>query len=196
MSNPDTNAQDRVLLGRIVGAHGIRGDVTIDTYTAQARDIAAYGPLESEDGARSFQIKVVRETAKGVVAHIKTIDDRNAAEALKGTALFVQRARLPAPEEGEFYHADLVGLRVESADGNRLGEVVSVENYGAGDLLELRLDGVRKTELIPFTETFVPDVDIAGGRVVVALPEPSAADDKPPKKSKRPRPSKAGATRR
>ena len=198
MSNPSSNVQDKVLLGRIVGPHGIRGDVTIETYTAQARDIASYGPLESEDGTQRFEIKVLRETPKGVIARIAGVTDRTAAETLKGSSLFVDRARLPEAAEGEFYHTDLIGLRAEDGDGKRLGEVVGVENYGAGDLLELRLKGVRKTELIPFTETYVPVVDIANARVVVALPEPDTAAAKSPAESKpkRPRPSKGAAARR
>ena len=166
----------RVLLGRIGAAHGVRGDVLVESYTAEPQDIAAYGPLESEDGTRRFELKVVRATPKGVVARIAGVADRNAAEALRGTALYVERARLPASEEGEFYHADLVGLRAEDGEGRAIGTVVAVVNYGAGDLLEVRLEGSRKTELVPFTDAFVPTVDIAGGRAVVLLP-PSEKDD-------------------
>lgn len=196
MSGPSSDAQNRILLGRILGPHGIRGDVVIETYTAEPRDIAGYGRLESEDGKRQFEIKVVRETPKGLIARVAGIADRTAAEPLKGTRLFVDRARLPEAGEGEFYYADLVGLRVEDGEGHRLGEVVAVVNYGAGDLLEVRLDGARKTELVPFTETFVPLVDVENGRVVVALPEVTEADGKPPPKPKRPRPAKDAATRR
>lgn len=195
-SSPSSHAQNRVLLGRILGPHGIRGDVVIETYTAAARDIATYGPLQSEDGTRHFEVKVLRETPKGIIARISGVSDRNAAEPLKGVSLFVERARLPETEEGEFYHADLVGLRAEDGEGRHIGEVVGVPNYGAGDLLELRLQGTRKTELIPFTQTYVPDVDVAGGRVVVVLPEMPEPNDKPPAKPKRPRPSKDAATRR
>jgi 16S rRNA processing protein RimM len=160
----------RVLLGRIGAAHGVRGDVLVESYTAEPQDIAAYGPLETEDGTRRFELKVVRPTAKGVVARIAGIADRNAAEALRGIALYVERGRLPASADGEFYHADLVGLRAEDGEGRTIGTIVAVVNYGAGDLLEVRLEGQRKTELVPFANAFVPTVDIDGGRVVVLLP--------------------------
>ncbi len=112
----------------------------------------------------------MRVTPKGVVARIAGVSDRNGAEALKGLQLYVERARLPATSEDEFYNADLVGLRAEDAEGRRVGTVVAVVNYGAGDLLELRLEGTRKTELIPFTEAYVPVVDVPGNRIVVVLP--------------------------
>jgi len=171
-----TDKLQRVLLGRIVAAHGIRGDVVIDSYTAEPADIAAYGPLQSADGTRELKIKVVRVTPKGVVAHIAGVDDRNAAEALRATDLFVERAKLPEADEGEFYFADLVGLRAENEAGETIGKVVAVQNYGAGDLLEIALTGHQATEFIPFTDAFVPVVDIAAGRVVIVVPV-SAPDD-------------------
>ncbi len=163
----------RILLGRITAAHGIRGDVVVESFTSEPQAIDAYGPLESEDGTRRIDLSVVRVTPKGVIAHIKGVDDRNEAEALKGFALYVDRARLPAADDDEYYHADLVGLAAEDPQGRKVGTIVAVENFGAGDILELRLDGRAKTELIPFSDAFVPIVDVAGGRVVVALP----ADD-------------------
>ena len=172
-----TQQAPRVLLGRIVAAHGIRGEVVIETFTAVPEDIAAYGPLQSADGARSFELKVLRRHPKGgVVARVVGVPDRNGAEALRGTELYALRADLPEADEGEYYYTDLVGLRVEDANGAALGKVVSVQNYGAGDLLEIRLDGVAITELVPFTDAFVPTVDVAGGRVVVELPVASADD--------------------
>jgi 16S rRNA processing protein RimM len=105
-----------------------------------------------------------------VVARLAAIADRTAAEALKGASLYVDRERLPAPGEGEFYHADLVGLAAVTPDGRPLGEVVAVHNHGAGDLLELRLAGSGRTELVAFTDAFVPEVDLAARRVVLALP--------------------------
>lgn len=165
-----TKQAQRVLLGRIVAAHGIRGDVVIDSYTAEPGDIEAYGPLFSADGGKQLDIKVVRVTPKGVVARVGGVVDRNAAEALRGTELYAPRARLPEAEEGEYYYADLAGLRADDEAGNRIGSVVGVQNFGAGDLLEVRLDGQSVTELIAFTDAFVPVVDIAAGRVVVVMP--------------------------
>jgi 16S rRNA processing protein RimM len=170
----------RILLGRIVTVHGIRGDVVIQSYAAEPADIAAYGPLQSADGARDFRVKVVRVTPKGVIAHIAGVDDPNAAEALRGTDLYVLRAKLPAADEGEFYYADLVGLRAESEAGELIGTVVAVQNFGAGDLLEIRLEGQQVTEFVPFTDAFAPVVDIPDGRVVVVLPESTPDDDDEP----------------
>lgn len=172
-----SDTERRILLGRIGAAHGIRGDLLIETYTGDPQDIAAYGPLDSENGARTFELKVIRTTPKGVIAHVTGIDDRTAAETLKGTSLYVDRTRLPAPDEGEFYHADLIGLRAEDEQGRMVGTIVAVQNYGAGDLLELRQEGKRGTELIPFTEACVPTVDVAGGRVVIVAPTIAQEDD-------------------
>jgi 16S rRNA processing protein RimM len=159
----------RVLLGRIVHAHGNRGEVAIVAYTAEPRDIAAYGPLADADGAL-FTITQTRTTAKGVVARLKGIEDRTAAEALKGVELYVDRDRLPAAADGEFYHADLIGLAVVDREGRTIGKIVAVQNFGAGDIIEVGLLGSRATQFVPFTETYVPEVDVRGGRVVVALP--------------------------
>jgi 16S rRNA processing protein RimM len=159
----------RILLGRIAGAHGIRGEVLIRTFTERPEDIAAYGALD--DGAgRTFRVQGARATPKGVVARLAGIADRTAAEALKGTELWVDRDRLPALDEGAFYHADLIGLAAVDPEGRPLGEIVAVHNFGAGDLLEVRLADTGKTELLPFTEAFVPAVDLASRRAVVVLP--------------------------
>lgn len=167
----------RILVGRVAGVHGVRGEVVIHAFTASPQDIGAYGPLFDAGGTRAFKIESARTTPKGVVVRIKGIADRNAAEALKGIELYVDRDRLPAAGEGEFYHADLVGLSAIDPEGKELGRIVAVQNYGAGDLLELRLAGSSTTQLIPFTEAIVPEVDIAAGRVVLVLP--TAAPDTP-----------------
>lgn len=172
-----TDKAQRILLGRIVAAHGIRGDVVIDSYAGEPGDIGAYGPLSTEDGSRQLEIKVVRVTPKGVVAHVAGVADRNGAEAMRGTALYAPRSRLPETTEDEFYYADLAGLRADNEAGERVGSVVTVQNYGAGDLLEVRLDGASVTELIPFTDAYVPVVDVAAGRVVVVIPATTADDD-------------------
>jgi 16S rRNA processing protein RimM len=166
---------DRILLGRIAGAHGIRGEVLIKTFTAAPENIGAYGPLSDESGTRTFKLKSARATPKGVVARLQGVDDRDGAEALKGIALYIERDRLPEAAEDEFYHADLVGLAAVSPGGKPVGEIVAVQNYGAGDLLEIRLTGSSKTELVPFTDAVVPEVDIATRRVVVVMP---GADEK------------------
>lgn len=171
---------DAILLGRITGAHGIRGEVVVHSFAAVPEDIAAYGALSDKTGSRTFRLRIVRMTPKGaLIVRIAGVADRNAAEALKGTELYIARDKLPEPGEGEYYHADLVGLAAVSPDGKVIGEVVSVQNYGAGDLLELRLVGAKETELVPFDDPFVPEVDIAAGRVVVVLPVAAPDGDGP-----------------
>jgi 16S rRNA processing protein RimM len=160
----------RVLLGRIAGAHGIRGEVLIHAYTEAPENIGVYGALSDTSRGRQLTIKVVRVTPKGVIARVVGVADRNAAEALKGTELYVDRTRLPAAPEGEYYHADLVGLTAVDAEARTIGRIVAVQNFGAGDLLEIRLTGSSKTELVPFRDAFVPEVDLAAQRAVVLLP--------------------------
>jgi 16S rRNA processing protein RimM len=170
----------RILLGRIAGAHGIRGDVLIHAYTEAPENIGAYGPLSDADGTRTFTVASARVTQKGVVARLHGINDRNSAETLKGVELYVDRERLPATGEDEFYQADLVGLSAVDPSGEALGTIVAVHNFGAGDLLEIRLAGTGKTELIPFTDDTVPEVDVAAGRAVVVMPAIGTADEDGP----------------
>lgn len=167
-----------ILLGRIVGAHGIKGDVIVHSFAAEPGDIGSYGPLFDRAGSRTFKLRVLRATPKGaIIARIAGIADRNAAEALKGLELFVPRDRLPEPDDDQFYYADLVGLAAVSPDGAPIGEIVAVQNYGAGDLIEIRIPGRKDTELIPFADKFVPEVDLAGRKAVVVIPVSAAEDD-------------------
>jgi 16S rRNA processing protein RimM len=171
------NKPSRILLGTITGAHGIRGEVVIKAYTQAPENIAAYGPLVDKSGKRSFAITVKRLTSKGVVAQIEGITTRTAAQELKGIELHADRDSLPAIAESEFYYADLIGLTAIDCRGNTIGEIVSVTNYGAGDLLEVRLLGRMATELIPFAEAFVPQIDLAARRAVVCMPTIVKPDD-------------------
>lgn len=171
----------RILLGRIKGAHGIRGEVVIASFAERPEDIGSYGALTDGRGGRRFLLTSVRATAKGVVARIENVRDRTAAEALRGIELWVDRERLPAAPEGEFYHADLIGLAAVAPDGTPIGTVVAVENFGAGDLLEIRLTGSRRSELVPFSDPFVPDVDVPGGRLVVVMPVDAPESEEPPR---------------
>lgn len=173
----------RVLLGEITTVHGIKGEVVIRSHTADPEDIAAYGPLTDEAGTRSFQVTSARAGPKGVVARLKGIDDRNAAERLRGTALYVDRDALPETEEdNEYYVTDLIGLAAVGEDGKPLGKVLAVQNFGAGDLLEVAIAEQRATELIPFTDACVPHVDLTAGTVTVRLPDmlEDDEDDVPP----------------
>ncbi len=162
----------RVLLGRIAGAHGIRGEVLIRTFTVTPEAIVDYGLLATAAGDRSYKIVSARPTQKGVVARLDGIADRNAAEALNGVELYVDRDRLPPAADGEFYHADLIGMVAVSPGGTTVGEVVGVHNFGAGDLLEIRPAGGGRTELFPFTDDVVPEVNIQARRVTVVPPKP------------------------
>jgi 16S rRNA processing protein RimM len=160
-----------VLLGRITGAHGLKGEVKIAAFTAQAGDIAAYGPLVSADGVHIFEIASFRSAGGGaVIARLSGISDRDQAEKFRGTGLYISRGALPPAEEDEYYHSDLIGLAAVSPGGEPLGDIVAIQNYGAGDLLEIRAPGSRATELIPFKQEHVPKVDLEAGRVTVVKP--------------------------
>lgn len=172
--SPDSDS--RLLLGHIAGAHGIRGDVKIRSYTSDPADIAAYGPLSDDDGRRSFAIRSLRVSGSRVVARIEGVSDRNAAEALKGVGLFVARDRLPRTQDEEWYVSDLIGCRALESDGGTFGEVVGVQSFGAGDLLEIRPEGRSATVLLPFTRECVPAVDPAAGEIIVA-PPPGLLDE-------------------
>lgn len=165
----------RILLGHIVGAHGIRGEVLVKCYTAEPRAIADYGTLSDESGTRSFTLRVMHISNKGTVVRIAGIADRNAAEKLKGVGLYAARDRLPDAGDETFYHVDLIGLAAVDASGKTLGTVISVQNFGAGDLIEIEFAGTDRTEFIPFQSATVPKVDIAGGRLTVILPDAGEA---------------------
>jgi 16S rRNA processing protein RimM len=143
--------------------------VKLKTFTADPRAIGRYGEVEDESGTRRFAVKVRGEVKGLVIARLSGVEDRNAAEALKGLRLYVGREQLPKPKKGEWYAADLIGLKVERTDGSAMGRVKSVPNYGAGDLIEVEMDG-GTSFFLPFTKRVVPEVDVEGGRVVVDPP--------------------------
>ena len=166
-----TKPQNPVQMAVIGAAHGIKGELRVKTFTGEPLALADYGPLYARDG-RAFQIIDIRPANTVVVVRFKGVGDRNAAEALAGTELFVDRSMLPDDgEEDEFYHADLVGLEVRDETGAAIGKVVAVHNFGGGDILDVTLAG-RKGVLIPFTQAAVPQVSIAEGFVRV---DPAAA---------------------
>jgi len=187
----------RVLLGAIAGAHGVRGLVKVRSYTAEPADIAAYGPLTDAEGRRRLELEVLSAASGGsgaLICRISGIADRTAAEALKGLRLYAERSAFPEAAEDEFYQADLIGLRAELPDGTVFGRIVAVQNYGAGDILEIEQPGAGtsgpgRTVDLPFTRAAVPVVDLAGGRVVVdppaglleaATPEPAGSEPTAP----------------
>jgi 16S rRNA processing protein RimM len=165
-----------ILLGVIIGAQGLRGEVRVKTFTETPERLAAYGTLRARDG-RVFDIAHVRTLRPDIaVASIEGVDDRTSADSLKGIELFVSRDVLPVPEEGEFYHADLVGLRAEDAEGRLIGEVRAIHNFGAGDVIEIvRADGGNL--FLPFSRETVPTIEPESGRLVVVEPRDSAAEE-------------------
>ena len=159
---------DRVCVGAIAGAFGVRGEVRLKSFCAEPRAIAGYGPLWSEDGARSFTVTLGPAVAGGLAARLSGVPTREAAEALKGVRLYADRAALPALGDDEFYHSDLIGLPVFDPGGAELGRVAAVLNHGAGDILEVRRGAVAL--LLPFTRAVVPIVDLARRRIVADPP--------------------------
>lgn len=178
-NGPDRGgAARRVLLGHVAGAHGIRGAVLVRSYTAEPGAIADYGSLEDEAGGATFTLSVEGGTSKGLICRIAGVDDRNAAEALKGVALYVPRDRMPPPDDGEYYRADLIGLRAVTETGRALGRVVAVLNYGAGDILDVASEESKRSTLYPMTKAVVRDVDLAGGVIVIDPPIEVDAGDR------------------
>jgi 16S rRNA processing protein RimM len=162
---------DRIRVARIGAAHGIRGEVKLWSFTEDPLAVANYGPLETEDGARRFEIEAARPTKNFLVARIVGVSDRDAAEKLRNTDLFVPRDRLPPIEEADtFYHAYLIGLAAVSGAGGTLGTVSAIHNFGAGDLIEIAPAAGGEPLLLPFTEATVPTIDLKAGRIVVVPP--------------------------
>jgi 16S rRNA processing protein RimM len=158
---------ERICVAQIGGAHGLRGEVKLKSFTADPMAVKNYGRLTTEDGSTNFQIETLRPAKGHLVARFRGIGDRNAAERLANLRLFVPRERLPPPAAEEYYHADLIGLCAVTADGTEIGTVAAVHDFGAGDILEVRPQAGGTTIMVPFTAAFVPSVDIAGGRIVV-----------------------------
>jgi 16S rRNA processing protein RimM len=161
--------EQRVLMGVITGAHGVKGAVRVKSFTAEPAAITAYGALETERGGRKIALELTGTVRGMLIARVAGVSDRDAAERLKGTRLYLPRAALPEPGEDEFYHADLVGLVARLKDGSTLGRVRAVLDYGAGDSLEVETPegGVV---IVPFTADAVPEVDIPGGTLVIEPP--------------------------
>src|ERR1700722_11706596 len=161
----------RICLGQIGAAHGVRGEVRLYLFIADSEAIAGYGPLETEDG-RVVRIESLRRAKNHFVAQLAGVSDRGAAEQLTNIKLYVLRERLPAPDQpDEFYHADLIGLTAVDRAGDKLGTVVALHNFGAGDLIEVRPTEGHVTQLLPFDDASGPVVDLAAGRGGVVAPD-------------------------
>jgi 16S rRNA processing protein RimM len=172
----------QICVARIGAAHGVRGAVKLWTFTEDPLAVKAYGPLLTKDGARQFEVTHAREAKGHLVATLKGIATREDAERLNGLELYIAREKLPATDENEYYHADLIGLAAVTPANEPLGRVIAIHNFGAGDIIEISPQS-GATMLLPFTNAVVPSVDLAGGRVVIELPDEIDGDD----------PSNAGA---
>jgi len=165
-----------ICVARIGAAHGVRGAVKLWTFTEDPLAVKHYGPLMTKDGARQFELTHVREAKDHLVATLEGVTTREDAERLNGIELFIAREKLPATDDGEYYHADLIGLAAVTSADAPLGRVIAIHNFGAGDIIEIA-PPKGSTMLLPFTNAVVPTVDLAGGRVVIELPAEVDGDD-------------------
>src|ERR1700682_3772330 len=166
----------QICVARIGAPHGVRGAVKLWTFTADPLAVKRYGLLVTKDGARQFEVTHARAAKGHLVATLKGIATREEAERLNGLELYVAREKLPATDEDEYYHADLIGLDAVTPANEPLGRVIAIHNFGAGDIIEIAPPN-GATMLLPFTNAVVPSVDLAGGRVVIELPQEIEGDD-------------------
>jgi 16S rRNA processing protein RimM len=175
-------AKELVLVGKFGAAHGIKGEVRLQSFTGDPAAIGRYGPLSNVKG-QQFTLTALRPVKGDLfVARVEGIKDRTAAEALVNVELFVARAALPPPEEDEFYLTDLIGLDARDPSGVRLGTILNVLNFGGGDILEVVPEGGGETWLLPFTKEVVPEIDLAGRAVIILPPveiDASGDDEEP-----------------
>src|ERR1700704_6540006 len=166
----------QICVARIGAAHGVRGAVKLWTFTEDPMAVKHYGPLVTKDGARRFEVTQAREAKGHLVATLKGIATREDAERLNGLELYIARDRLPATDDGEYYHADLIGLAAVNAANEPVGRVIAIHNFGAGNIIEIA-PASGPTMLLPFTNAVVPTVDVAAGRVVIELPDEIEGDE-------------------
>ncbi|WP_424628937.1 ribosome maturation factor RimM [Bradyrhizobium sp. SYSU BS000235] len=164
-----------ICVAKIGAAHGVRGEVKLWPFTEDPMAVVDYGPLSTKDGARQFEVVHARIAKDHLVATLKGVTTRNDAERINGIELYIPRDRLPETEEGEYYHADLIGLQAIDAKGGNIGKVLAIHNFGAGDIIEIA-PAQGPTLLLPFNDTVVPTVDLANGHVVVELPHEIEGD--------------------
>ena len=170
--------RELVCVGAIAGARGLKGEVRIKSFTAEPQGLAEYGDVFEETGEKSYSVRITGQAKGQLLARLSGVDDRNAAEALKGVRLYVEKSALPEPEEDEFYFSDLIGLRADLAEGGTLGSILQVHDYGAGAILEIG-GGEKGIVMVPFTKAVVPLVELTAGRVVID-PPPGLLEAPPP----------------
>jgi 16S rRNA processing protein RimM len=166
-------------VARIGAPHGLRGEVRLWTFTEDPFAVTRYGPLSTKDGARQLEVARARAAKDHLVATLTGVTTREEAERLNGIELYIARDTLPATDEGEFYHADLIGLAAVDVAGKPLGTVAAIHNFGAGDIIEIA-PAHGPTLMLPFTDAVVPTVDLAGGRVVIEMPGEIEGDEPDP----------------
>ncbi len=164
-------------IGRVAGAFGVRGEVRITAYSDDPLALKGYGPLLKADGSVALTLTAARLHKGGLVVRAKEAASKEDADALRGVRLYVPREALPAPDEDEFYLADLIGLQARDADGAVLGAVKSVQNFGAGDMLEIAPQGGGQTWYLPFTKDAVPELHIADGWLLAVRPDEVMGDE-------------------
>jgi len=166
-------SRDKVCVARIGAAHGVRGEVKLWSFTEDPAAVADYGPLETQDGSQRFEIEALRPGKDHFVARIAGIADRDAAEKLRNVDLYIPRARLPKIDEADtFYHADLIGLKAVTQNGDEVGTVSAIHNFGASDVIEIK-PPAGDSLLMPFTDATVPEIDLGARRIVVVPPTES-----------------------
>lgn len=165
----------RICVARIGAAHGVRGEVKLWPFTEDPLAVLNYGPLSTKDGARHFEVVRARVAKDHLVATLKGVANRDDAARVNGVELYIPRDALPETDEGEYYHADLVGLRAIDPQGGGIGQVIAIHNFGAGDIIEIA-PAQGPTLLLPFTDAVVPNVDLLQGHVVIELPREIEGD--------------------
>ena len=164
-------SEGRVLLGIVAAPHGVRGLVRIRSFTEDPMDIAAYGELSDETGKKQYRVEALSAVKGAVLARIEGVADRTAAEAVRGLRLYVERERLPATGEREWYEADLIGLAAFDRDGRDWGKVMAFHDFGAGRTMEVSGGSAsRHSVMLPFTDAAVPEIDVEGGKVTIDPP--------------------------
>ena len=170
---------DLILIGAIAAAHGVRGQVKIRSFASDPENIFSFGPLFDKTGKRQFVLHPASQTKDAFIVSVEGITTREAAEALRGTELYIPRSALPSAEEGEFYQRDLIGMQVKTESGEVFGTVKAFHNFGAGELVEIALAGGDTTELLHFSKSTFPKIDVAAKTITIHPPE-YITDEEPP----------------
>lgn len=166
-----SSSKRRVVLAKITGVHGVKGQLKVKSFTSDPFAFADYGPLQLADTGRLLEVTNLQPHKDLFLVSFADVTDREKAEAIKGKELLVDRDKLPEPEPDEFYFSDLQGLAVKNTQGQTVGQVVDVVNFGAGDLLEIRFSDRKKTELLAFNQDSVPDINLDEGFLIIVPPD-------------------------